>query len=64
MYIYQISENKEEEKKLRFGGVKIGKNLRADSPILGNRMTLECFVSIVQSQKLMANSLNKPKQKV
>ena len=34
------------------------------STILGSRMSLECVVSIVQRQKIKANGLNKPKQKV
>ena len=39
------------------------KNWRTNSRILGSRMSLECFVSVVQRQKLTANGL-KPKQKV
>ena len=35
-----------------------------DSRILGSRMSLECVASVLQRQKLMANGLNKPKQKV
>ena len=35
-----------------------------DSTILGSRMTLECVVSMVPSQKLTANGVNKPEQKV
>ena len=35
-----------------------------DSTILGSRMTLECVVSMVPRQKLTANGVNKPEQKV
>ena len=43
---------------------KIEKNWRTHSRTLGSKMSLECDVSVVQGQKLMANGLNKPKQKV
>ena len=35
-----------------------------DSRILGSRMSLKCVVFITQRQKITANGLNKPKQKV
>ena len=35
-----------------------------DSRILGSRMSLKCVVFIIQRQKITANGLNKPKQKV
>ena len=35
-----------------------------DSRILGSRMSLKYVVFIIQRQKITANGLNKPKQKV